>query len=65
MKTNFIDSYKTIEEYYRVIFTKLSEFINQIFFTDLQISIYTLYTLNNKLYKFHKDQTSRFGIPIV
>ena len=35
MKTICIDSYKTIEEYYRVIFEKLSEFKNQIFFMDL------------------------------
>ena len=66
MKTVFIDSYKTIEKYYRVIFAKLNEFESQIFFTDLlQIGIYTTYTLINQLYMFHKDQTSTFGILIV
>ena len=35
METIFIDSYMTIEEYYRVIFAKLTEFKNEIFFMDL------------------------------
>ena len=48
MKTIFIGSYKTIEECYRVIFPKISAFKSQ-------IEMYTLYTLINQLYKFHKD----------
>ena len=45
MKTNFIESYKTIEEYYRIILMKLSEFKSQIFFTDLLQNwyIYSIY----------------------
>ena len=63
MKTIFTDSYKTTEEYYGVIFAKLSEFKNQIFFMNLlQIGIFTLYTLINQLYKFQRNQTSSFHI---
>ena len=40
MKIIFIHSYKTIEEYYRVIFVGLSEFLSQIFFTDLLQNLY-------------------------
>ena len=35
METIFTGSYKTIEEFYGVIITKLSGFKSQLFFTDL------------------------------
>ena len=35
MKLIFIDSYKTIEEYYGAIFPKLSDYKSEVFFSDL------------------------------
>ena len=62
MKIISIDSYKTIEEYYRVIFAKLSDFKSQIFFSDWYIYPYVPSLINCM---FHKDWTSSFRSPIV
>ena len=51
METIFKGSYKTIEEYYAVIFQELCGLKSYLFLTNmLHIGIYTLYTLSNQLY---------------
>ena len=63
MKTNFMGSYKTIEEHYTVIFQELSVLECQLFSTELLQNwyVYSIYP-QQLLYKFHKDWTSSFGI---
>ena len=64
MKTIFIGSYKTIEEYYAVIFQKLSNLKMLIIFNEStsKNGICSLYTISNKMHKFHKNQTGSFAI---